>query len=281
MKCVSPNLIFPHRSVEWCDRNEEKPMLVPCGKCLACLSNKRNDWSFRLEQEYKYSKGAHFVTLTYDQKHYPSDGCLDKRHVQLYLKRLRKRDGTNSIRYYAVGEYGSKSGRAHYHILLFNADEKNIRLAWCDSKGAPIGIVHVGTVTSASVAYVTKYIIQKPEHLEGRTKPFSLMSRKYGIGGKYLTDEMVNWHREGDKNYCIREGQKIRLPRFYREKVWYKPVDRERIASASLTQSLDAAIKEEKILRKKFGERWREKQAEMRLAVIQRIRKKVAYSQSF
>lgn len=194
---------------------------VPCGKCLPCTMNKRADWSFRLEQEYKYSISAHFVTLTYDQKHCPSDGSLSKRHLQLYMKRLRKRDGTNKIRYYAVGEYGTHGGRPHYHLLLFNCQESDIRASWTDSNGHSVGIVHVGRVTAASVAYVTKYVIQKDEPVpDGMQKPFALMSRAYGIGGHYLTDEMIEWHRGDSKNFTYREGSKIRLPRFYRDKIW-------------------------------------------------------------
>ena len=142
------------------------PVSVPCGKCVPCLVNKRSDWSFRLEQEHRVSKTAHFVTLTYDAKHLRTDGSLEKRDLQLYLKRLRKNESVNygnqRLRYYAVGEYGTHGGRPHYHILLFNAtDENTIRKAWRDSKGKPIGIVHVGKVEAASIAYVTKYIIQK------------------------------------------------------------------------------------------------------------------------
>lgn len=279
MRCINPKTIWPHRSVEWEDEHESRPFSVPCGKCLACLSNKRNDWSFRLEQEYKAQKSAIFVTLTYDQRHYPSDGSLCKKHVQLFLKRLRKAQNDNAIRYYAVGEYGSKSGRPHYHLLLFNAKEDLVRKAWCDYKGRPIGIVHIGTVTAASVAYCTKYIIQKDDYPENLEKPFSLMSRAYGIGAHYLTDEMVAWHRADDRNYALRWNQKVRLPRFYREKIWYKQIDRERIGSKALSMSLDNAIKEWKFFEQRYGERASVIMKEHRDAVISRIKQKVAYTQ--
>lgn len=281
MQCTNPQTIWPHRSIEWCDENEEKPVQVPCGKCLPCLMNKRVDWSFRLEQEYKHSKSAHFVTLTYDQKHYPSDGSLNKRDLQLYLKRLRKRDGNARIRYYAVGEYGSKSGRAHYHILLFNTEERHIRSAWVDSKNKPIGIVHVGTVRPASVAYVTKYIVQPRYDLKGLQKPFATMSRAYGIGGKYLTDQMVQWHRSDDRNYALRDGQKTRLPRFYREKIWYKPKDRERISSAAMKLTLENQKKENAYYEKKYGDKWEQYKADALRLVLSRVKQKVEFTQSF
>lgn len=283
MMCQRPNYIYPHRSVEWCDSHEESPVCVPCGKCIACLVNKRNDWSFRLEQEYKYSNSAMFVTLTYDPKHLPSDGFLDKRHVQLFLKRLRKKDATNKIRYYAVGEYGSKFGRPHYHVLLFNAKESHVRSSWLDSNAQCIGTVHVGQVTASSVAYVTKYIVQ-PEELEAHehdwVKPFSLMSRAYGIGGRYLDDRMVQWHRDNDAVYAIRDGSKVRLPRFYRDKIWYGS-ERERVSTLGVERSVTQQLAAEAYYRSKYGDRWSLYQHEAQKRVVDFVKVKVSYSQTF
>lgn len=282
MRCVNPKTIFPHRSIEWCDKNEEYPVSVPCGKCLACLSNKRADWSFRLEQEFKYSKGACFVTLTYDAKHLRTNQSLCKRDLQLYFKRLRKSYVSEKIRYYAVGEYGSKHGRPHYHILLFNVlDHEVIRRAWQDSKGFPIGIVHIGSVNAASIAYTLKYMVQPELVPEGLDKPFSLMSRAYGLGGRYLTDSMVDWHRDNSANYAVRDGVNIRLPRFYRSKIWYSVEDREAISKASMLRSLVDQERQRKILEKKFGSNWSAKYVEMRDAQLSRIKSKVAYTQTF
>lgn len=282
MTCENPKTIWPHRSEEWIESNVESPISVPCGKCIPCLTNRRSDWSFRLEQEYKASKCAHFVTLTYDQKHYPSDGSLNKRDLQLYLKRLRKYDSTVKIRYYAVGEYGSKSGRAHYHILLFNCEnESHIRKAWCDIKGKPIGIVHLGKVTAASVAYVTKYIIQRYDYPPGVAKPFSTMSRAYGIGGAYLTDDMVQWHRVDDRNYVLRpDNVKGRLPRFYRDKIWYRPKDRERISSASMKLSIAQQEGEQAYYKKKYGDRWQAVLLESKRRAYERVKTKIQFTQT-
>lgn len=283
MECTNQKTIYPHRSIDWLDTpgNVEKPIQVPCGKCLPCLMSKRTDWAFRLQQEYKYSKSACFVTLTYDQKHMPTDMSLDVRHLQLYLKRLRKMEGKNKIRYYAVGEYGTKSGRPHYHILLFNASQENARLAWRDIKRKPIGMVHIGTVTPASVAYCLKYIVQPEmkEPTDGRKKAFSTMSRAYGIGGRYLTDEMIAWHRADDRNYVIVEKQKRRLPRFYREKIWYRPTDRERISSAAMKLTLDNQEKERNYYKAEHGDRWEHQMMQARNMVLSRIKTKIRYTQ--
>lgn len=266
MECVNPRSIYVR----------DKHVIVPCGKCIACLSNKRNDWTFRLTEEHKVSKSALFVTLTYDWKHCPTDGSVNKRDPQLFLKRLRKRDGTNRIRYYLTAEYGTKGGRPHYHVLLFNCNERDVRASWT------LGIVHVGTVTLASVAYVTKYIVQ-PDSLPStkQTRPFALMSRAYGIGAHYLSDDMVSWHRSGDKNYTIVNGNKVRLPRYYRDKIWYRDLDKSRVSLQSKRFALDQKYKQEKELKSIFGEEWQTKYKEMRNAVLLRIKSKVAFTQTF
>lgn len=291
MMCLKPVEVWPN----------QKRIMVPCNRCVPCLINKRNEWTFRLFQEYRYSRSALFVTLTYNEKHYPSDGSLCKRHVQLYLKRLRKKDGTNKIRYYAVGEYGSRSMRAHYHLLLFNCSEQHARSAWCDQNGKPVGIVHCGGVSLASIAYVTKYIIQPQLSIPKLQKPFALMSRGYGIGARYLTDEMVAWHREDDRNYAIQDGHKVSLPRFYKDKIW--PIryvkfvqddfawqlpeselfytDRERVKLKSKWFSIEKQRTERRFYIKKYGKKEGiKKLTESRNAVLQRVKLKVAFSQT-
>lgn len=148
---------------------KEREVFVPCGKCLPCLTRRRRDWIFRLEQEHKYSKGALFVTLTYHPKFLPHE--LKKRHLQLFIKRLRKNAKANNIRYYAVGEYGTKRKRPHYHILLFNASEhvEFIRKSW------QFGHIHIGNVSAKSISYCTKYVVQPEQKTDGIQKPFTLM----------------------------------------------------------------------------------------------------------
>ncbi|MEM2002453.1 MAG: hypothetical protein QXT77_07410 [Candidatus Methanomethylicaceae archaeon] len=211
MKCNNKHWVCP----------ADTPILVPCGKCLPCLSNKRTEWIIRLEEEQKVSSSSYFVTLTYSERYLPRTTGLSKRHLQLFFKRLRKTE--KNLRYYAVGEYGTQKQRAHYHIILFNLkDVENLRKCWTHPKTKEdIGIVHVGNVTQASIAYTTKYIIQKGNAQTGNLNPpFQIMSRGYGLGAHYLSDNVIRYHRDSQITYYMDYAVKKRLPRFYKEKIW-------------------------------------------------------------
>lgn len=238
-------------------------------------------------QEYKGSYTAAFITLTYSAKYVPDDG-VNKRHFQLFMKRLRKHSG-DKLRYYAVGEYGTKTQRPHYHAIIFNyvGNEKFLEKIW------PYGIVHIGKVNEASIRYTTKYVIQRPENTpKGLAKPFSLMSRAYGLGANYLTDEMVEWHRRNKINYTIVQGQKGRLPRYYKDKIWYRVKcakaengflihkDRESISAESSYQARKSNRENLRLYYKKYGHLAKVKMKEMRNAVISRVRQKVAFTQT-
>lgn len=193
---------------------------VPCGKCVACLSNRRSEWVTRLEQELRYSMSAHFVTLTYVDP--PLGGydipSLCKKDVQDFMKRLRKRRG-KGIKYFLTGEYGSQTVRPHYHAIMFNLGVDPLELlvdSWQN------GLVHVGTVTPASMKYTLKYIVQGNhdstlyEYVE---KPFTLISK--GIGLSYVK-KRKSWHkRDIERNYVVKsDGVKARLPRYFRDKIY-------------------------------------------------------------
>src|ERR1044072_3765305 len=91
---------------------------VPCGKCPNCCARRVSGWSFRLMQEDKDALSAHFVTLTYSNDFVPITAnnfmTLDKKHVQKFMKLLRYYSPKfPKIKYYAAGEYGSKTWRPH------------------------------------------------------------------------------------------------------------------------------------------------------------------------
>lgn len=214
----------------------KQDMVVPCGNCAFCGATKRSDWALRLHYEAKKHLCKKFITLTYADAHlHWKNGVsqLNKRDVQLWLKKVRRTGA--KVRYFLVGEYGSKTFRPHYHVLLFgDVTDDVIRSSWS------LGHVHIGQVTQASVMYCLGYIVNGRgwKMRVKRERPFALMSRGNGIKGdpgygglghNYLSRSMIEWHRSGRKNYAILDGQKKHLPRYYKTKIFSK-IDLVRIA---------------------------------------------------
>lgn len=222
------------------DRNKDE-IPVPCGKCPNCKARRVSAWSFRLMQEEKRAQSAHFVTLTYDTLYVPISKrgfmTLNKRDCQLFFKRLRKANKGRTIKYYLAGEYGGRTKRPHYHIILFNAELKTIQPAW------NLGQIHYGAVSAASVGYCLKYISKGttvPLHKnDDRHREFSLMSK--GLGENYLTKAMIAWHLADMNNrmYCnLEEGKKIAMPRYYKNKV-YNEDQRDLVGVATRQKMLE------------------------------------------
>ena len=229
MRCTGPILITnPKFAPDW-TKGQDKAIPVRCGRCEGCLKSKINDWAFRLEQEGKHALHVHFVTLTYDPLFVPLTKTnlptLRKRDVQLYIKRLRKKQNHGNLKYFAVGEYGSTSYRPHYHILLFNCDTENdIYSAWQHDQQT-IGSVHVGSdINNGAIPYTLKYMFKSglvpAFDDDDRIPEFRLMSQKLGI--QYLTPRVIKWHLKDPKNRMYvrtNNGINIAMPRYFREKL--------------------------------------------------------------
>jgi hypothetical protein len=171
-----------------------------------------------------------FVTLTYDDQHLPADNSLDKSHLQNFLKRLRHDTGPG-LRFFACGEYGEKTSRPHYHVLLLNSDFADKRLVKSGSqynlyasarlsKLWPDGQHALGDVTFESAAYVARYCMKKKNNgkltSDGRLPEFLQMSRRPGIGTGYF-DKYQNELISHDT--IIVNGLPAALPRFYDNKL--------------------------------------------------------------
>lgn len=209
MKCLSPIAL---KSVD------DSYFYVPCGQCISCRLNYAKLWSIRMMEELKNHDKACFVTLTYDPEHLPEDNGLHKDHLQKFWKRLRKEC---KVRYFCCGEHGDRFNRPHYHAIIYGLapeDKEIIEKHWKN------GIVHVGTVTEDSCAYVAKYMTKK---LNGRAlqekleedpdyqNEFVLMSRRPGIGA---TPSLAMKKFMYENGFIYRKGLKSSLPRYYKDR---------------------------------------------------------------
>jgi len=245
MKCFHPQTINDN--------------VVSCGRCPACKQNRINGWVCRLERHARHAESAHFITLTY------ADGqctktpngllTLDYTHIQHFFKTLRnlqnadykkrsaefkrhtKRNPGNNFRppekpkkfsYYVAGEYGSKTNRPHYHLIMFDAKLELIHKSWYignQGRRIPRGNVHSGNITGGSIRYTLKYI-SKPSRLplfygDDRKPESSHMSK--GIGKDYITKQIIQWHKADLLNrYYVPNagGVQTTMPRYYADKIY-------------------------------------------------------------
>lgn len=154
------------------DFDSKHDIIIPCGKCEFCKNAKRKDWAVRLALESKFHKDKFFLTLTYNDENLPENGTLVKSDLQKFFKRLRKFIAPTKIKYFAVGEYGEKSLRSHYHAIIYGwkpndlepinrSDTTNILTSKTLERIWGKGLVGIGTVNYTTCAYVAKYILKK------------------------------------------------------------------------------------------------------------------------
>lgn len=204
---------------------------IPCGKCIGCRLEYSKDWATKGIFEAEQWKDNWFLTITYDNEHLPEaapaineetgeemepnpGGTLKPTDITNFMKRLRthyeRKYNHTGIRFMACGEYGSGTGRAHYHAICFNLPiqqknmsfheyNENYEALWRCPELEEIwrkGMIVAAEVNWNTCAYVARYITKKigmpadKEHYKnlGLEPEFFRMSRRPGIGRQYYED---------------------------------------------------------------------------------------------
>lgn len=183
MLCTAPITI----QREWDGRlHSDKPIVVRCKQCLNCRIRAKATWTGRALMEASTSEYSTFLTLTYESE-LKRTAPLDLRDLQLFWKRLREKSQTK-IRYLACGEYGTRSGMAHWHAIMFHdspIDQKTVENAWKQ------GFVYMGDVNEKSVGYVAKYTLKQQD------EKIVTYSSKPAIALRYLDmlGSVLSFHR--------------------------------------------------------------------------------------
>lgn len=217
-----------------------------CSRCVGCLQARSAGWALRCWHESQlYGADNAFLTLTISDDHLPPGGSLSVDAIQRFVKRLRKSvdalEPGRRIRFLEVGEYGSKSGRGHYHALIFNwrfpdrtyyskspSGEKLFDSAQL-SKVWPFGQALLGDVNERSAAYCAGYCMSVLEQarIESRVPlidpetgeifhripQFSTRSSKPGIGAGWFER---HWQDCFPHDYCVTaDGKQVPVPDYY------------------------------------------------------------------
>lgn len=199
-----------------------------CGSCPECLKKKASRWALRAYYEAQEHEHNIAICLTYDQYVHDSRGniigervsdlSVKKRDVQLFIKRVRKKFGSD-IKYIATAEYGKRTHRAHYHVVLFGVTFDDCVPYKRSKRGNLIyksntlnklwkhGICTVDAlhVNSAVARYCTKYAVKDSRDDD----TFMLCSQNIGMRGM-LRDF-------NGKSYIV-EGREYPIPR----EIWYE-----------------------------------------------------------
>lgn len=221
--------LYPKERDIKCRDGVTRVLVTRCGRCFECQKAYSNEWALRLYHEKKYHKYSFFLTLTYDDEHCPS--MLIKKDLQKFILRLKK---VADFRYFACGEYGGKSGRPHYHLMIFTDDIEPFMLYNPFSMGLYKDYLHYTSsaliarlwpfgfhtiemkIEFATLRYVAKYMQKSrlSDFSSDFQKPFLLMSHKPYIGMR--EDELCKWYfgRDKDDKFYV-DGVAYPIPNFY------------------------------------------------------------------
>lgn len=155
-----------------------------------------------------------------------------KDDLQKFFKRVRKK---YKCKHYSVGEYGSKTGRPHYHSVVFGVllTQEELQEFW------PLGQVMVGTSTEASIKYVAGYVSKKlgiyPGDKADRPPEFQVMSQ--GIGKQWAQENLVDTLLEGA---LVLRGRKLPIPRTYVD--WMEEIFPEAVEGFRIRQQVETDL---------------------------------------
>lgn len=255
MQCTSPlqawetldgsGVTFDARAAQ-----RDRVLEVPCGRCMGCRVERARSWAIRCVHESQMHERNCFLTLTYDDENLPGDRSVDVKHWQEFAKKLRAHlarkcqleehsTGCCRFRYFAVGEYGDTTSRAHYHALLFGQDFRQTRQSHKKTRSGHTlftdkaltdtwskGHVYIGALTSESADYVCRYSLKKvlgdkaQQHYTRliddqvvTLKPeFATQSRNPGLGKTWLERFESDVYPSGE---VIFKGKPVAIPRYY------------------------------------------------------------------
>lgn len=184
---------------------EPKVMLIPCGQCIGCRIQQREDWTTRIELEAKQwpKEQVWFITLTYDDDHVPgiilntgeimrkvqyvwkpekkspeSVQTLLYTDVQKFLKRLRKAY-KSKLRFFCAGEYGEQTARPHYHMILYGWEPTDLKQLYKIHNNGYYtsewmqkiwgnGQIQIAQAVPATYRYVAGYVTKKMYEIDGK-----------------------------------------------------------------------------------------------------------------
>ena len=140
----------------------------------------------------RYKRQMSFITLTY---HISVCQAESKRHIDTFLKRLRRHHNGKEQTFLWVAEL-QKRGVIHYHLITpFYTDKEWLQSAWREVCGQPTALTNVGGIAKA-FNYLAKYVAKsgKPEPIIGRRWACSRNVSQW-VKPVHQEQHEMNWER--------------------------------------------------------------------------------------
>lgn len=213
------------------------PMQLPCSTCLLCREEQARQQAVRIYHESLLHNESAFLTLTYNDKNLPPHSGLQYADLFKFWKRVKQqliRKHSIKLRYYAVGEYGDKTLRPHYHACIFGHafvhDRMILRttphLLWTSpilEQAWGLGNVSVGALNFRTARYTASYVTKKLRSKQQYVRtdeqtgelikleqPRSFMSRNLGKDWWIQNYNYVTAH-----DHVVIDGRRQKPPRCY------------------------------------------------------------------
>ncbi|QCS36311.1 replication initiator protein [Capybara microvirus Cap1_SP_230] len=211
-----------------------RPVMLPCGKCLACRNRHLIDVSLRMQHELITTvQPSTFLTLTYNEAH--SCNTLDYGDIQSFLKRLRTK-ALSPFRFSCCGEYGKLHNRPHWHFILYGFYPSdgilqsqtrggNYYVSDTISKIWPFGFHLFAPASAGACSYLAKYLVKQEDGIFKQ-------SLRPGVGFEYYRKYHVEFYSRG---FCVMNGFKLPIPDYYdrilerEDKKMYEEVCKKRL----------------------------------------------------
>lgn len=220
MKCLSPVTLKD---------GDGYLLQVKCNHCLNCSVRRQLGWTIRLLLERQSHGSCNFTTLTYSDQERPNG--LRYRDIQLFLKRLRRNTPT-PVRFFCVGQYGERTGREHWHVILYGVPhglmaqltgaksrlsrfQEPRSLAELPTELWPYGGLLIDELNEHRARYAARYSL-RTKLCGTRASEVVQMSRRPGIGldgfrqiGRWLysqcreVEQIPGWWRMGKSLYPL------------------------------------------------------------------------------
>lgn len=228
---------------------------IPCGYCLNCRIDQRDMWTDRFEMELQQTGlRSAFVTFTYadcnlppnsrmfgPEAHLPVNASLCRKDFERFIDRLHYKVNllaannvlppkcSKDFKFIAVGEYGDKFGRPHYHMIVSGLDFHDCKPLFnaCWKKG----LVDSLPILNGGIRYVLDYLDKQcfgseinSKYIENGLEP-PFHSRSVGIGRSYFLSDPVRLKLLSETGTYVWRKKTRPLPVYYKHLVGYNDLD--------------------------------------------------------